>query len=435
MGTFFYYVGAHILAFAIVGAVLAGSAVVAPQIAFYLYFGWQVFDAVFLAGPTAVFTPAKALALFMVILYLISLGKVRQRILVSKSIIIVMLLFGFWGLLISPLAIAYIVALKNSAQVVVQVILIAGAIHFLDSRKRVFSAFFWCFLGGVIAGAIMIIGGGISEQYGRGTLGEYANPNTTALALSVSLIALPGLWISKKPKIYYLVYAAGVVVILIAMLMTGSRASLVAVFMALGFGGLFARGTGVFKRFLIPAAIIVLIGGAVLYVLSLNILQEKSQERLEEMVYRQRIEALRENRTAIWGKVLATYANQNPMFGFGFGNTAFAMLIYQGEYRDVHSSLIGPLVDSGPVGFVLFPGGLFLLFMRIRGIKNTRMSVIATMIYMLILLSSLTHTIHFTKWFWIPVTMCLLLVEQSKREEYADYAVTQEWEPELPLRM
>ena len=35
---------------------------------------------------------------------------------------------------------------------------------------------------------------GVSAQFGRGTLGEFANPNTTALALSVTGVCIPAAW-------------------------------------------------------------------------------------------------------------------------------------------------------------------------------------------------------------------------------------------------
>jgi O-antigen ligase len=421
--------------------VLAIATFIAPQVMFYFYFGMQALDPIFLTAERAVFTPVKALALFMILMYAVSLGKVRQRILVSKSVILVMLVFGFWGILISPLSIGrfgYIVALKNSAQVVVQVILVAGAIHFLDSRKRVFSAFLWCFLGGVLMGVRMLITGGISPQYLRATLGEYANPQTACYALSVSLIGLCGLWSLKKPRKVLVFYLSGAVVLLMAMLMTGSRASLVAVFVALSIGIILAKRIKITKRILISILIVIILVAGVLYILTLGILQEQSQERLESLIVRDRAVTSASapgERLTIFKRVLSLYFDRGSVFGWGFGNSATAMELYRGERRDIHNSILSPLCDSGPLGFILFISGLILLYSKVRSITNPRMNAAAVMIYIFLILSALAHTAHFTKWFWIPVTMCLLLAEQSKREEYSDYDVIQEWEPELPLRM
>ena len=73
----------------------------------------------------------------------------------------------------------------------IQVFLAVITMHFIDDRRRIRTLLFWCFIGGVMASAAMIVTGGVSSQFGRGTLGEFANPNSTALALSVSLICVP----------------------------------------------------------------------------------------------------------------------------------------------------------------------------------------------------------------------------------------------------
>jgi len=423
---FYYFTGIKMLAFAMVGIVLAASVFIAPQMAFYLYFGWQVFDAVFLASPTQIFTPAKAFALFIILIYFLSLGRIQHKILASKPVIVMMAIFGLFGLLTSFQAIVPLRAILFSLQILVQSFLVVVALHILDSTRRIHTAFFCCYAAGVVAGMIMLLGGGVSSRYSRGTLGEYANPTTTSLALSVSFIALPGLWILKKPKIFYLLCVAGAIPIIIGIMNTGARAPLFAIFMGLGLGILFAKGTGLFKRVIIPAMIVVLIGGTIIYVLSANILMGESQERLEALVFRQTTAGGLETRTAIWSIAFTEYVKHSPLLGFGFANTAPALERYVGWYRDIHNSLLGPLVDSGPIGFTLFVVALALLFKKVHGIRNVRMNVIATMIYIYILSSMLTHTIHFTKWFWIPVTMCLLLVEQGKREELSEIAWDQE---------
>jgi len=428
-GGFYYFTGIKVLGAAMVGIVLAVSAFVAPPVAFYLYFAWQVFDAVFLTSPTQIFTPAKAFAFFIILVYVVSLGRIRHGILVSKSVIAMAAIFGLFGLLTSFQAVVPLRAFVFSLQILVQSFLVVAALHILDSAKRIHTAFLCCYVAGVVAGMIMLIGGAASEQFGRGTLGEYANPTTTGLALSVSFIALTGLWILKKPKMFYLLCIAGTAPILLGIMNTGSRAPLVAIFTALGFGVLFAKGSGFFKRIIIPAIIAVLIGGTIIYVLSANILIGKSQERLEELVLRQTTAGGFETRTAIWSAAFTTYVEHRFLLGFGFGNTEPALAQYAGWDKDIHNSLLGPLVDSGPIGFALFAGALALLFKKVRGIRNIRMNIIATMIYIYLLLSMLTHTIHFTKWFWIPVTMCLLLVEESNRQELSEI----DWDPEDTL--
>lgn len=416
---FFWRAGYSWIGLIIVGVVLATAMFIAPQVAFYVYFAWQSFDAVFLPSAEAIFTPAKAFAFFIILVYIVSLGKIRHRILISKTLIILLLLFGCVGLLGTPFAVNRFIALKDSLQVFVQLLLVVGALHFLDSKKRVNFAFLCCFFGGLIVAVLMMVTSGLGVYWERPTLGQFANPVTTALALSVSMISIVGLWVYKKSKIYYVLYITGGLMMLLQIMRTGTRAALVSILFGLILGPVFARGTGILKRTLIPLAVSVFIVGAVLYILSLNVLPEQSQERISvSYTIEGQIKGKGElSRPVIWKNALATYLRYRPVTGFGFGNSVYAMVRYHGYRRDIHSSILAPLVDSGPVGFILFIGTLIFIFLKVRKIENPRIGIAAMTIYMFIIFSLLTHTIHFTKYFWIPLTLCLLLVEQNTREE------------------
>lgn len=420
LALFFYRMGYLWVALSIVGIVMGIAMFIAPQIAFYTYFAWQALDSVFLSSSEAVLTPAKAFSFFILIIYILSFSRIRQRILASKPIIIVMLLFGFIGLMGAPLALSPSTALRYSLQIFVQTLLVIAALHFLDNEKRVYAAFFWCFMSGIFCSVAMIFFG-ISRQLGRATLGEYANPVTTGVALSLALISIAGLWTRKRPKIYYVVYIASSLLILYWMMKTGSRSPLIAIFFGGSLGALLAKGTGVLKKVLIPTIVAVFIAIAVSYILSLNALDEVSQRRLSVLASG-KIEgegkgAGDQSRTFIWKRGFSTYIQYRPVTGFGFGNTGRAILKYRGEYKGIHSSILEPLMDAGPAGFCLWMYGLFLVFIKIRNIKNARLNVVGMIIFIFTILSLLTHSIHFTKWFWIPLTLCLLVIEQDKREQ------------------
>lgn len=419
---FIYRLGETWLAIGIVGVTIGATMFIAPQVAFYIYFGWQALDLFFLdPEATGVITPAKVLALFMVLVYVVSFGRIRQRILVSKSVIIIMFVFGLVGLLGTPLALNKLVALKYAGQVLIQVILVAGALHFLDNEKRISSAFFWCFVGGVLASVIMLT----TEEIGqfRAMIGESSNAAASALAFTISMVAILGLWNFKKYRKYLLFYVLGSVVLFIAMIRTGSRASLLALFVSPPAGMLIARGVKLSKRVLVPVLLSLVIVLGSIYVLSLRIIEAQSQQRLEEMIKTGRAESgSGGERMGILRRVIATYFEHHAAFGWGFGNSNIAMQLYRSEKRDIHNSFLGPLVDAGPIGFILFNTGLLLLYLKIRGISDPGMNASASIIYVFLILSAISQQTHFTKWFWIPFTMCLLLAEQSKRKELEEYS-------------
>lgn len=419
---YLYYTGSPKLAISVVGTVIAISIIISPQVGLYVYFAWHALDSVLLTSSEAMFTPAKALSFFIILIYIASIWRIQQKILTAKPIIILMVAFGLFGLAITPFAIYRFSALRYSLQIIVHVLLLLGALQLLDNEKRVYTAFLWCFLSGVMATVAMLITGGVSQEFSRATLGEYTNPNTTANALAVSLMAITGLFCFKRSwsKLFLMPYVAAAVLILIAMMKTGSRAPLVAVFFAFSLGGILAKGVNIIKRLLLPALLVVILVGGVLYILSLRMLDEKSQDRLEALVGRQINAGSEGDRLDIVKTAFSVYMEHNPAFGWGFGNTRRAMSEYRGWDKDIHNSIVGSFVDSGPIGFILFSGGLLLLFFKIRGIRDPAKNTAATMIYIFFILESLTHTTHFSKWFWIPITLCLLLAEQDCRDNEAE---------------
>lgn len=414
---FFYREGYLWMAVGSVGLVLGVTTLVAPQVAFYLYFAWQSLDVLFVQAGELPVTPSKVMAFYILLLYAISIGKIRQRILVSKPVIFLMLMFGIFALSGAPFAIEPFRAVKNSMQIIVQVILVVGALHFLDDEKRIRSVFFWCFVGGIVAGVVLIAKAGFGGQYRARLTATRVAAQTTSVGFAVALIALAGLWGLKSQKRYLPLYLLGSLVIFVALMKTGARAGLIAVSVAFISGLVFAKGVKASVRIFVPVLIFIVLACGVFYVLSTNILDEQSQERLQALVTGRSEFTSGTSRPAIWARVVSTYLENKPLFGWGFANTSEAMILFRGEQKDIHNSFLAPLVDTGPVGFILFSSGMLILFLKMRRISDPRLGITAVTVYVYLVLSGLVHTIHSTKWFWIPLTMCLLLAEQAKRQE------------------
>ncbi|MCH8967151.1 MAG: O-antigen ligase family protein, partial [Planctomycetes bacterium] len=198
-----------------------------------------------------------------------------------------------------------------------------------------------------------------------------------------------------------------------AILMTGSRSAVIAVLAAFVLGVALARGAGLFKRVIVAVACTVAVVYIAVVVVQSDMLDAKSRDRIEEFV-RARGD-VGDSRLDIWNLGFQTYA-EAPVIGVGFGNAAFTLERSRGWFRDMHSSYLSVLVDGGAIGLMLFGYGLWQLFRRVRGIRASPAAIPASIMLCLLLASALTHTIHFTKWFWVPATICLLLAEQAHRE-------------------
>lgn len=412
-----YLAGAAQVAVGLAAAGFIISVIVAPQIGLYAYLAWQALDSAVITEEGASFTPAKAFAALLLLVYVFWYGRGGARLSVSKPTMRLLLLFGAFGLVTAPLAVDPLLALRYAGQIIVQALLAVMMLHMLHTAAHVRRALLWTVLGGVGAAVFMLVTGGLTKRYSRATLGEYANPNTTAVALCIALIAIPAAWVYAKRMIDRVWLLAAAPVLFVAMLKAGSRSATLAVFAALTMGVLLPRGARFWKR-----ALVTMFGMAVAVVtffaaLQSDILGKESQARIEELVHEGSTVA-HDSRLDIWRSALHTYLRR-PVFGFGYGNTAEVLARSQGIYIDVHSSYLGPLVDGGPIAFGLMMLALWRLMVCVRRIGPSRAGMPAAMILIVMLISASVHTLHFSKWFWVPVTLCLLLAEQAEREKTA----------------
>lgn len=260
----------------------------------------------------------------------------------------------------------------------------------------------------------MVVGGARSTRYSGATLGEFSNPNLTALALFLPLACFPAAWACTKEKWLRLVLLASAPAILAATLMTGSRAALIAALFAALLSLALARGAGVVQRILIPAICVLIIAVTVHFVLQFRLLSERSQARLE-MLMESSVHAEEEARTAIRKMTLSTFLTRP--WGFGYDNTTAALEQTHSFFIDIHSTYFSALVDGGAISFVLFGNGMWLTWRCLRGIRRGGLSMPAMILFLYVSIAGLTHTIHFSKWFWLPLMFCVLLAEQARRDE------------------
>lgn len=419
MAAIFYVSGYEFIAVVLLGCFIGVAMLASPQLAIYVFLAWQAWDGVFLSSSTDVFTPAKALAFIVLFSGFLHMSRLRGDARKAHRLLVVSLIFAGYGLLLSIVAIAPLAAIRYSLQVATLALVVWVAIKAIDSPARIRATIFWLVVGGTSAAVATIAGHG-SELYSRGTLAENVNPNTLALSLSVPLAAVPALWGLAKRKFDYILCIICGSLLMAGMMKTGSRSACGAIFLAYAFGALLVKGRGWVKKIIVTVFAILLSAGVFFIVLHLQILDKKSQSRLETMVGMSSDTSTSSSRIDVWFNSLKAYSHM-PITGVGYGNTAFAGREFTGNYKDVHSSLIGPFVEGGIVGFLLFMYMLWLLLQRIRSIGIPNPGVPAAIMYIFIIISCATHTIHFTKWFWIPVFVCLLLSRHAEQIKAADY--------------
>jgi len=339
----------------------------------------------------------------------------------AKGVILFSMAFVSLGLLTSPFAINVFVAVKSCLQMFVLVLIVIVSLKVLDTPERIHRALFWLVVGSAFAaiGLLMGLGAGGAggTRYLRGTLSQDINPITTALGLTLPLSAVPALWGLAKRKSDYVICVICGALLLAGMMKTGSRAGVGSIVIACAAAGFMVKGREWGKKILVTVLAVVFVGGVFLFVLRMNILPEQSQNRLEAFAGVGGEDAKSTGRMHIWKAAFEAYMDRNPVIGVGVANTEFAQQEYSGQFKPVHSSLIAPILELGIIGAVLFYGMLWEWFRRVREIRIASLGVPAAIMYITTFIFSAAHTIHYTKWFWIPIMLCLLLARQAQMLE------------------
>ncbi len=410
----FYFAGATELAIGVAGLAVIVGCLLAPEISLYAFCFVQALDDAMLAQEGAILTPAKIIGPFILLTYALHPARRRTKMLLSGRFITIWLAFGIYGVAMAPVAMAPLAALRFGGQIIVLALIIVVAVHRLSNRVLISRALLFAVLSGVVASVQLVLLGVQSRQFSGAALGDFGNPNSTALALSTAIVCVPAAWATTRHKWLRIALLAAAPLMLTAMLKTGSRSALIAVFFSAVASVALVRRAGMMQRIIIPAFCAVVVAVTVSVVLQSGQLGERPQARLEQLV-EGGVEFGRESRTGIWAMALDTYLRQP--WGFGYGSTGRALGAARGMNIDVHSSVLGALVEGGPIAFVLFLLGLWFAFRAVRSIKQGGLGIPAMMLFIFVIVSTLTHTIHYSKWFWIPLMFCMVLAEQARREE------------------
>lgn len=412
-------VGATWPAAAVAGTAFAISVFICPAVGLYAYFAWQAVDSAFISDTGSVLTPAKVFAPFLLLVYVCKFGRTGTRMLVSKPFIMAMLAYAAYGAVLAPLSPEPSEAWRYTGQILVQALLVAMAVHVVNNRAFVGRAMVFTVIGGVVAASIMTFSGydiGSADQ--RATIGEHANPNSTAFALSIALFAIPAAWGYVRFKVMWPIYLAAAPLIFWQVLQTGSRTGMVGVFAAASLGVFIVKRTSITKRIVVATICTMICVGVLAYQLESGALGGRAGARIESFVAAGDEDLGDNPRMAIWSLALQTFVRQP--WGFGFGQTAYTLRDEQGWFIDIHSSWLGALVEGGVIGFTFFAWGMWHLVKATRGIARAHPGIAAAMMLCLLAMNGVAHTYTYSKWFWVPATLCLLMAEQAARDRAAE---------------
>lgn len=416
------------LAAAVLGPILVALFLFQLSAPFYAYGFLQAVDPMFIVN--RYFTAGKFIGIFLIVAALLHFRKLSVWGWPRHARPIVIWSFAFLGSAsVSVLWSADPVrSLVAAAQIGVQVVLVIVTVNAaLAFPRLVPRVLIWIALGAAAASFYLLVFGLAQSSYGRATLSDETNPNTAALGLAISFGCLPLLYTLWESVII----RAGALLIagctLTALFHTGSRAAVLAALISLPVAILFTRAGSMLKKLCLVCVIVVAAYGAGLVILRYADLGEKAHERLALILGVEggrsvSAEVLENSRMELWKLHLESWLGTGGL-GTGVGVSARAIEARYGWHIDVHSSMIGSLVEMGPIGFAAFCGLIIATARCIRFVNDAPCRVGLMMLLVTACLFMLTHTTYTTKWFWFPFAFIAAVVELDARGRTPHQAV------------
>lgn len=409
----------------VLGLPLGAACVFRPRIGIYAYGFWQAWDSAAKFGggtqPGWV-TGAKLLAVVVVLTGSLHALTSPHRISGSRRP---------FGYLIALCAVATVsiawsydvgASIRFAAQMWLQLVLgwiIVKLVGF--NRSQMIRLMFWVVVGAFSASVYVLLFGMQQHTYLRATLGDSANPVSVAAALVTGLSCAAVFWaLISKRAIKALLIPVGLV-ILFAIFATGTRAAVAAVgagFLSIGF---LTKAQGLGSKLALLAISVLLVVVGTFAALNTGVLSEQSESRLRNMLMLEThsfdpdVGIPRASRERIWLMSLQSYM-RTYLIGTGVGASPAANEQLSGRYKDVHSSIVASLTELGPLGFFVFVALHFSLLLRIRRLRARGLQGAALVVFVGFVLMGSTHTVYTTKWFWLPVTILLAILELDARE-------------------
>jgi hypothetical protein len=412
--------GGRELAIYLAVATFVISAFAAPEIGLYIFLAVQAIDLMALGHLSGaggwIFTPGKIIAPFVLITYIVQPQRARAPMVLGKPIIICGALFGVCGLLAAAWSYFPDMTARAGAQVLVQALVLGVALHRFTDRKRIARAMTATFLGSAVAAYLLLTTRGTgSSVYARTTLGERVDPNMAALGVEFGIFAVAALWFCTRNWALRLVALAACPIMAMSIVLTGSRTALVLA-VAVPIAAVAAMRGFQIRRFVVPAIALAVMVFGLQYGMSNLRMTSQTQERLGELVSGQ-VDIRQESRIWLAKNALSQWVNQP--WGFGFQATAEHLRMQGQVAMTVHDNYISILVEGGPVAFALAMTMYVMVFFSLRNAGRNDLALPGMMMFMTVAISSLAFNTYPSKYFWVPMTLALVLAAQARREALA----------------
>jgi len=372
-------------------------------------------------GRTVIFVLGILVAFFWLINVLFKNGKIC----INKNTTLLVVLLFFWALLSFFWAEDQSIVLTRILNFLNLVIFYILFQDFVKDNKRLKTVLFAIFISNVICSIASIV---IESQTGakRISLTEGQNPNILSINLGVGLLLVPYIFRNLKNRFLRGLSYIGVFTLIIAIILTGSRGTWLAIPITVLFGWLITKGKILrIQSGIIPGIILTLI---ITFLIHSNFISPYLSQRFTTMIHPEETHG-GSGRLDIWTVGLAM-VEDNPVFGVGLSNFPVRFGDYIGKRTtwsgysygvylkmDPHNAFLSIQAELGIIGIFLF--FLFIwyivkpLFVYIKDIR----AVIGILLILFIFISGVKATIQWRKVFWLVFAIATVISSVIKAEK------------------
>ena len=366
---------------------------------------------VFPGKRTAIF----ALGVVVMFFWLIHILRRKENIRIAKQPTLLIILLFCLGL-------ASFFWAKDGSVVLARVVNLINLLLFyilfqdlVKNNKRLKIVLFTLFITGIIY-SLITVGIELQTHVQRVGLTKIQNPNHLAMSLIIGFLVTPYILKTLKSHFLKIITILGILVSIVAIIMTGSRGAWVGLVIAFVLTFLIIKSKVIRPRNLIIIGIIIVIFIFALY--QTGVISQYTVKRITT------ITDIRENRGGagrlnIW-KVGLEMIKYNPIIGVGLNNFSVRFENYiapadmEGKYHmypgcGPHNMFLSIQGELGIIGLVLFLLFFWTTFKSLLPHRQDPRAIIGILLLTFIFFTGITGTIQYTKSFWIAISIATLI--------------------------
>lgn len=273
--------------------------------------------------------------------------------------------------------------------------------------------------------AILSIRGAVLFDLKRIVLTEEQNPNVLARALGIGLLMSPYMFHQLKKVLWKSLTFIGIVLLVIAIILTGSRGAWLGLVGAFGVGWLLSRGRVIRLRTILVWGLLITI--CIFLLRSYGIISPFIMERISTLLSSEGI-GTASGRWNIWAVGLEL-VKDNLLIGVGLNNfhvrfedyidaswLAESYGIYAG--REPHNVFLSIQGELGLIGLVIFISFYWSVFKTLLRYRTDVRAITGILIFAFIFFSGMSAAIQFSKFFWLALSISTLIPLVIQNEQH-----------------